>query len=127
MGALVDQGWFLTLSWESENLGRALPRPCVPMSHVICKNTSPSLAPGSPSVEKRREDGTLGFKDVAARLLSKYVRCGLQWSRGHPISALPAVAPWEGGHTFQQKTEMEIFVLNLPVLKCWLLSQADRP
>lgn len=56
-GTLVGDGWFLTLAWESENLCRALPWPCLPMCHVVCESASPSLAPDS---LWKREDGTVG-------------------------------------------------------------------
>lgn len=52
MGALVDQGWSLSLAWESETLGRTLPASSV--CHVVCANVSPSLAPDSLQEKKER-------------------------------------------------------------------------
>lgn len=127
-------GWSLTLAWESETLGRTLPCPRLPVCRVVCASVSPSLAPDSLRKKKRGWRCGVG-RQGATRLLRKCINCGLGgtvdqrrlMSRGQLLHGSAGRGPKVGLELldlliFQWKAGTGMFMLNLSVLKCWLLT-----
>lgn len=117
------------LARESEGLGSC--SGC--SSHVLCvlQNMHLPLWPQIPHLWKMTALGVSRL--VAAKLLCKYVKHGLSWHWGTDYPTLRAATllcqawPHRSGAIgllglpiFQKQPENGIFILNLPIFKCWL-------